>query len=402
LAAEFLFGDQKLFVIANHFASKRGNNAKEPQRIQQATLVRQFVEQILDKDPQASVIVLGDLNDEPDSTTLKTLTDNFLVNLATRLLSPTDAYSYVFQGRRELIDYLLVSQHLFDTTQPTLRIPHVAADRLKRERVSDHDPIVASFSFQTSTAGSGGTTGGTVQPTPEPESWATLFPTLTGSVLVEQLRAKYSPQQTLSYGKARDLMFGKIDNFNGAVTDLYGGRTIQLSPTGDPSQNAGEQDFNTEHVWPQSKGASAEPQKSDLHHLYPVDERINSDRGNKPFAEIPDAQTSRWLRGREILRHKPTRAIEDYSESTNTSFEPREDRKGDVARAVFYFYTIYESEADDSFFAKQRPTLCQWNRQDPIGASEMARSHTIATVQGNENPFVLDATLADRAYCQRA
>jgi endonuclease I len=38
-------------------------------------------------------------------------------------------------------------------------------------------------------------------------------------------------------------------------------------------------------------------------------------------------------------------------------FEPRESVKGDLARAVFYFYTIHKSQADDSYFAEQKQTL---------------------------------------------
>ena len=40
----------------------------------------------------------------------------------------------------------------------------------------------------------------------------------------------------------------------------------------------------------------------------------------------------------------PTNNIDEYSESEiNTNldfFEPREDRKGDISRTIFYFYTI--------------------------------------------------------------
>ena len=75
-------------------------------------------------------------------------------------------------------------------------------------------------------------------------------------------------------------MFGELDNINGQVVDIYGGRIIRVSNDGDPSQVAGNQKVNTEHTWPQSKGAGQEPQRSDLHHLFPSDAKINTERGN--------------------------------------------------------------------------------------------------------------------------
>lgn len=42
--------------------------------------------------------------------------------------------------------------------------------------------------------------------------------------------------------------------------------------------------------------------------------------------------------------------------------------------------------------------LLQWHDADPPSDAELARSEAIAQRQGNENPFVLDATLAERAF----
>ncbi len=89
-----------------------------------------------------------------------------------------------------------------------------------------------------------------------------------------------------------------------------------------------------------------------------------------------------------------------YSESDKVSFEPRELKKGDVARAMFYFRTIYPAQANSTFFDKQRATLCQWHTADPVDPGEIARSRRVAqTEQGNENPFALDPSLAKRTYC---
>ncbi|WP_375469869.1 endonuclease [uncultured Nostoc sp.] len=73
-----------------------------------------------------------------------------------------------------------------------------------------------------------------------------------------------------------------------------------------------------------------------------------------------------------------------------------------MARAIFYFYTIYRNQAegvDLNYFQNQRQTLCKWNQQDLPDITEIERSHAIAQFQGNDNSFVLDVTLAERAYC---
>ncbi|MBK9336242.1 MAG: endonuclease [Lewinellaceae bacterium] len=77
--------------------------------------------------------------------------------------------------------------------------------------------------------------------------------------------------------------------------------------------------------------------------------------------------------------------------------------KGDIARAIFYFYTMYTAEAltaDQNFFSLQRSTLCQWHDQDRADSTELVKTLRIAPYQENKpNPFVLDCTLARRMYC---
>lgn len=399
LAAQFLFNDQSIFLIANHFASKKNNNVNEPQRIAQAEVIKDYVAEILNQDSSSNIIVLGDLNDEPGSQTLQTLlSEKTLVDLPVSLLSPQDAYSYIFRGSKELIDHILISPNLTATTNPSVKIPHVNTSSSRAKRSSDHDPVVASFDLNAT---------GVVVPRPnlpQPNdndlaSPQKLFPQLTGLELQREIRSSFQPKRTLGYGDARDKMFGELDNISGQVVDIYGGRIIRVSNDGDPSQVAGNQQINTEHSWPQSKGAGQEPQKSDLHHLFPSDAKINNERGNKPFGEIQDSQTKKWLKGKSVVTTKPNSEIDDYNESISSLFEPRESVKGDIARAIFYFYTVHKSQADDSFFAQQKKDLCNWNKQDLPSSEELTRSRAIAKLQGNENPFVIDTTLADRAYC---
>lgn len=397
LAAEFLFNNQKLFIVANHFVSKRGGSPDNAKREKQAQVVNQFVTQLLQVDPDTNVIVMGDLNDLPDSPTLKTLKGNILENL-TEGLPLSDRYTFNFRGNLQLIDHLLVSKNLSVVTQPEIDIVHVNVGFSRS--VSDHDPILAAFTLPANQTNSS-TIRSVIQLTATGHS-ITLLPQLSNSALVEELAKEYTPRKALNYDRARDEMFGIIDNKGGLVTDIYASYQIRLTGNGDPSQEADRLGLNTEHVWPQSKGANSGNARSDLHHLFPARENINSDRGNKPFDDIADTNTEKWYRNDTILSAIPSGAIDEFSESGSSRFEPREKVKGDIARAMFYFYTIYRDRADaedPNYFQKQRQTLCKWNQQDPPDIAEIDRNRAIAEFQGNDNPFVLDITLAERAYC---
>lgn len=227
-----------------------------------------------------------------------------------------------------------------------------------------------------------------------------LYPDLSGQALIDQLRTDYKPATVLSYDTARDTMFAKIDNHNGYVTCVYSGYTISIDPAADPSTDAYNKDMNTEHTWPQSMGADQGNARSDLHHLYPCRAEVNSSRGNDPFAEINDNSTDTWWRNDYSQTTIPTQWIDEFSEKDNNGyFEPREDHKGNAARSIFYFYTMYKEQSDTNFFNGMKETLRQWNLQDAPDQAELDRSALVATYQnGKENPFVLDTTLVRRAY----
>jgi endonuclease I len=235
-----------------------------------------------------------------------------------------------------------------------------------------------------------------------------VFPGLSGQALLDSLFDRYRPNTVLSYADARDTLYAKILTKNDdSLRCIYSGHTLYLDPTQDPTQyiyqNGAPNGMNTEHAYPQSKGAADGNARSDMHHLYPVRIAVNEARSAWPYAEIPDNQTQKWFWKTQTLSTIPAQHIGLYAESTANRFEPREASKGDVARSVFYFYTMYRNQAntaDPNFFELQRPTLCQWNAQDPADSSEMIKTWRIAAYQeGKPNPFVLDCTLAQRSWC---
>jgi predicted extracellular nuclease len=158
LVGEFTFRGETLFVVANHFNSKGGDNplfgaaqppllASEVQRLQQAQLVNDFVDSILAIEPDAHVIVLGDLNDFQFSPVLDVVKDGVLVNLIDSL-PLSEQYTYVFDGNSQVLDHTLVSNPL--ALRPYLYdIVHVNAEFPVDARASDHDPQVAFLCFDT-------------------------------------------------------------------------------------------------------------------------------------------------------------------------------------------------------------------------------------------------------------
>ena len=199
----------------------------------------------------------------------------------------------------------------------------------------------------------------------------------------------------LGYDRARIAMYSDIDNDNGRIECVYSGFIVR-SPKG--KRTTYPQPINAEHVVPQSTFSKAEPMKSDLHHLFPTYENWNRLRRSYPFAEIDDRDTELWLLAKAAEEDLPDADIRDmYSEFDGRSFEPREDFKGDIARAVLYFYTAYPRQGDPSRIADLE-TLCAWHRQDPPSAEERKRNDRIAYYQGNRNFYIDHPELVARVY----
>ncbi len=151
LAGEFLFRGEPVVVVANHFASKGGDQplyashqpparSTEEQRVAQAEAVAAFAAQLRAVDPGAQVVVLGDLNDFEFSPTMRALTDGGDLRTAVTSLPRDERYTYVFQGNSQVLDQTLVSPGIrrFDYD-----IVHLNAEFA--DQASDHDPQVLRF-----------------------------------------------------------------------------------------------------------------------------------------------------------------------------------------------------------------------------------------------------------------
>ena len=149
-------GNVTVYGIVNHFISKSGGEAlTEPRRVLEAQWNAGLVDCILAADPDAYVVVLGDLNDYYDSAPLRALTGGDipggqLVNVLGTLPSE-ERYSYIFQGVSQLLDHILVTPAMA-ARQARVEVLHINADYpppdpadLSPRHCSDHDPVVAVF-----------------------------------------------------------------------------------------------------------------------------------------------------------------------------------------------------------------------------------------------------------------
>jgi endonuclease/exonuclease/phosphatase family metal-dependent hydrolase len=126
-------------------------------RAAQALEARLLVDRILDADPEALVVVLGDLNAGEGSTPLRLLAaeagDTGNGRLAARSLVPLERalpedrrYSVVHGGRRALFDHVLVSRPLLGLFRELEIHSETLGDDLAGDSVeSDHAPLVAEF-----------------------------------------------------------------------------------------------------------------------------------------------------------------------------------------------------------------------------------------------------------------
>lgn len=151
LVGEFVFRGSTVFVIANHFNSKGGDQgldsrfqpptrSSEPQRVQQAAAVNGFVRQLLALDGKADIVAAGDFNDFPFSPALGMLTDKHALVDLVRTLPARERYSYVFNGNSQTLDHILTSRAVGDPDYDIVRINAEFADQ-----ASDHDPQVVRF-----------------------------------------------------------------------------------------------------------------------------------------------------------------------------------------------------------------------------------------------------------------
>ena len=118
---------------------------------------------------------------------------------------------------------------------------------------------------------------------------------------------------------------------------------------------------------------------SDLHNLYPALSPVEQARRNAQFGELDD---------------KVPNKFEDIGCDIKTSFhlvEPRDEAKGNIARAIFYMHIEYNLP-----IVGQLQMYKKWHQMDPPDAEERARNDRIESLQGTRNRYIDDPGLAEQ------
>ncbi|KAH0792278.1 secreted nuclease [Histomonas meleagridis] len=217
---------------------------------------------------------------------------------------------------------------------------------------------------------------------------------LTGSALRAELKKKYASHTAYSYDTARVYMYNDVDCTDGEMFLMYSGTTYPW--TCGKSSKPSATYVNCEHSVPQSFFNEKKPMVSDLHHLYPSAAKINNARSNYPFAEVDYSQCKKFCRDMECTTSVPSNPDEYSCLINGNKFMPRLADRGQLARGILYFYTMYDSY--DISRVGDLNTFLKWNREHPPTDQELTRNDRINKTQGNRNPYVDDYTLADQAW----
>jgi len=162
LVATFEVDGSEVTLVNNHFSSKGGSapilgveqpfdlrqedpdvNGSLDQRRDQAQAVRSFVDELIDDEPDANIVVLGDLNEFEFVSPVLAFSDNGFSNL-TNTLAEDERYSFIFQGNSQSLDHIALTDNLaagalFDAVQVNSEFAETP------ERASDHDPLWAAL-----------------------------------------------------------------------------------------------------------------------------------------------------------------------------------------------------------------------------------------------------------------
>ncbi|PID38161.1 MAG: hypothetical protein CSA65_08620 [Proteobacteria bacterium] len=138
--------NRRLVVLVNHLRANDGSKLATRTREAQANRLREIVDAVLKWTPDANIAIVGDLNDGPESRTLKLIregTPPLKELLAGQSLN--QRYTTFYQGNKSQIDYILTSPGL------TADLDAGSAKALHDDvysAASDHFPVIASFTVE--------------------------------------------------------------------------------------------------------------------------------------------------------------------------------------------------------------------------------------------------------------
>jgi len=188
---------------------------------------------------------------------------------------------------------------------------------------------------------------------------------------------------------------------DGTVLDMYSERSLGIDNYNYEhfENNCGNYSdegdcYNREHLVPQSTFNSASPMKNDYFHVVPSDGAVNGARGSFPFGEVTNPNYT--------STNGSKRGSNTFPGYTGIVFEPIDEFKGDIARAVLYFAIRYEDEFSSSWRTNEvladnpqdffvdwyLALLLSWHLNDPVSEREIDRNNNGYQFQSNRNPLI--------------
>ena len=228
------------------------------------------------------------------------------------------------------------------------------------------------------------------------------------SVLKSTLGQIIRPHTAIPYGSGAESTWGVFyysdQDEEGYCMDMYCDSWKKFTSVG-----AVVSGCNIEHSFAKSWwGGSKNDAYKDCYHLNPSNATANSARSNYPLG-VP----TKDLKDQSVTGSlKVGRAT--YEGETFWVFEPKDEYKGDFARAYFYMATCYGDELtwrldnkdvgskyamrNDSYLEFRDweiEVLLTWHRQDPVSEKETKRMDAVSDFQHNRNPYIDYPELAE-------
>ena len=235
---------------------------------------------------------------------------------------------------------------------------------------------------------------------------------LTSKELRESLHEEIKDHTVLTKDQTRGNE-AKVDvRADGKIWDIYSASDFNLSDNCDEDKKDPTAEgvcYNREHIlpvacWTINKNrdeAEEEVMFTDLHHVVSTDGFVNAQRSAWVYDEVKSVTWTNSL-GSKLGTGKTW---------NETSFEPVDEYKGDIARVYFYMLTCYMdvnfttggkgyryftyNNGVCDFKSQALALMLKWHRQDPVSEKEVVRNAKVADLQGNVNPFVVEPDLVE-------
>ena len=250
---------------------------------------------------------------------------------------------------------------------------------------------------------------------------------LSDGQLKDTLKSLIRDHTAIPYGSGANSTWGVFfysdRDEEGYIMDMYCDQWYKVSSPGEVAAGC-----NIEHSFAKSWwGGGSNDAYKDCYHLNPSNATANSSRSNYPLG-VPVKEFKSNTGSLKVGKM--------HHDSLNVDFwvfEPKDEYKGDFARAYFYMATCYghwsngqidpvlsqyqgwrlDNNDVGSKYAMQndnylefqpweQEVLIQWHRQDPVSIKEIRRMDAVSNFQHNRNPFIDYPYLAEYIWGERA